>query len=205
MEPTHLGCYFSASYQGALRWLLTRIFHTSHEIPTGRSADMFSALGVRAAKAGCKPALRSRRYEISGLTKMWIENGLLRRPPPKPDRRFSRIRLSSLWLPMDWLRHSTPGLRRSRTSRVGTGPAHLFSRRSTVESASNSRSGSPGHPGAQPCGTTRFLLEWSSNAAHHHIPVPLRSTIIARFFATTRTLTPTGPLAAGRGSLIHAT
>ena len=40
---------------------------------------------------------------------MWIENGLLRRPPPKPDRRFSRIRLSSSWLPMDWLRHSTPG------------------------------------------------------------------------------------------------
>src|SRR3982750_299722 len=44
---------------------------------------------------------------------MWIEDGFLRRPPPKPDGRFSRIRLSSSWLLlMNWLRHSTHGFRR---------------------------------------------------------------------------------------------
>ncbi len=136
---------------------------------------------------------------------MWIENGLLRRPPPKPDRRFSRIRLSSSWLSMDWLRHSTPGLGRSRTSRVGSRPAHLFYRRSTVRSASNSRPGFPAHPGAQPCGTTRTLVGGSPLVAQHHVPVPLRSTVVTRFVATTRTLTPAGPFAASRGSLIHVT
>jgi len=137
---------------------------------------------------------------------MWIENGLLlRRPPPKPDRRFSRIRLSSSWLPMDWLRHSTPGLQRNRTSRAGLRPAHLILRRSTVRSAFHSKPGSPVHPGAQPCGTTRTLAGCNGNGSQHHVPVPLRSTIITRFFATTRTLTPTGLLATGRGSLIHVT
>jgi len=38
---------------------------------------------------------------------MWIEDGWHRRPPPKPDGPFSGIRLSSLWLAMNWLRHST--------------------------------------------------------------------------------------------------
>ena len=136
---------------------------------------------------------------------MWIENGLLRRPPPKPDGRFSRIRLSSSWRWMDWLRHSTQGFRKSRTSRAGSRPAHLVLRRSTVGSASNPKPGSPVHPGAQPCGTTRTLVGWNPNGAQHHVPVPLGSTVITRFFATTRTLTPTGPLATGRGSLIYVT
>jgi len=136
---------------------------------------------------------------------MWIENGLLRRPPPKPDGRFSRIRLSSSWLPMDWLRLATPGLGRSRASRAGLRPAHLVLRRSTVESASNPRPASAMHPGAQPCGTTRTLLGWSSNGSQHHVPALLGSTVVTRFIATTRALTPTGPFATGRGSLIHVT
>jgi hypothetical protein len=140
---------------------------------------------------------------IQGL--MWIENGLPRRPPPKPDGRFSRIRLSSLWLPMNWHRHSTLGCRKSRTSRVGIRPAHLYSRRFTVRSASPFQVRRAGHPGAQPCDITRTLVGWNSNGSQHLIPVPLRSTIITRFAATTRTLTPTGPLAAGPGSLIHVT
>ena len=41
--------------------------------------------------------------------------------------------------------------------------------------------------------------------AQHHVPVPLRSAVVTRFLATTRTLTPTGPFAASRGSLIHVT
>ena len=136
---------------------------------------------------------------------MWIENGLLRRPPPKPDRRFSRIRLSSSWSLMDRLRHSTQGVQKSRTSRAGSRPAHRVLRRSTVRSASNPKPGFPVRPGAQPCGTTQTLLGWNPNGSQHHVPVPLRSTVVTRFFATTRTLTPTGPFATSRGSLIHVT
>ena len=127
--------------------------------------------------------------------------------PPKPDRRISRIRLSSPWLPMNWLRHSTQGVRRSRTSRAGVNPAHpAFAGRSTVKSKSNSRPGVPAHPGGQPYGTTRTLVGWNCDRSRHHVPTPLRSTIITRFFATTRALTPAGPfLAACPGSLIHVT
>ena len=141
-----------------------------------------------------------------GQTKVWIGNGLLRRPPPKPDGRFSRIRLSSLWrIAMNWLRHSTQGFRRSRTSRVGLRPAHLDSRRSIVGSASVARLGLPSRPCAQPRGTTRTLAGWLTDAAQHHIPALLGSTIVTRFFATTRAPTPTGPFATSRGSLIHVT
>ena len=52
--------------------------------------------------------------------------------PPKPDGPISGIRLSSQWPLMDWLRHSTQGVRKSRTSRVDSRPAHLDSRRSTA-------------------------------------------------------------------------
>ena len=134
---------------------------------------------------------------------MWIENGFHRRPPPKPDWRFSRIRLSSSWSPMNWLRHSTQGFRKSRTSRAGSRPAHLDSRRFTAGLGSAPRQGVSLHPCAQPCGTTRTLAGWMADTAQHHVPAPLGSTIITRFFATTRALTPTGPFATGRGSLIQ--
>jgi len=136
---------------------------------------------------------------------MWIGDGLLRRPPPKPDWRFSRIRLSSSWLSMNWLRHSTQGFRKSRTSRAGLRPAHLGSRRFIVGWAAGSKQARPMHPCAQPCGTTRTLAGWNPTAAQHHVPAPLRSTVITRFFATTRALTPAGPFATDRGSLIHVT
>ena len=136
---------------------------------------------------------------------MWIGDGLLRRPPPKPDRRFSRIRLSSSWLPMDGLRHSTPGLRRNRTSRAGFRPAYLFGRQSTARLPTTRPVRRTGHPGAQPLGTTRTLLSRRPVGSRHHVPAPLGSTIITRFFATTRALTPTGPFATSRGSLIHVT
>ena len=136
---------------------------------------------------------------------MWIENGLLRRPPPKPDRRFSRIRLSSSWSLMDWLRHATQGTGRVAPAAQAYRPAHLFHRRSTVKSALNPKPGFPAHPGAKPCGTTRTLLRWSLHGSQHHVPAPLRSTVVTRFFAPTRALTPVGPFAADRGSLIHVT
>jgi len=136
---------------------------------------------------------------------MRIENGLLRRPPPKPDGRFSRIRLSSSWPLMNWLRHSTQGFRKSRTSRAGLRPAHLDSRRFIVGLAAGSKQAVPMRPCEQPCGTTRTLAGWIPAAAQHHVPAPLRSTVITRFFATTGALTPAGPFATGRGSLIHVT
>jgi len=61
------------------------------------------------------------------------------------------------------------------------------------------------HPCEEPCGTTRTLAGWNPTAAQHHVPTPLRSTVITRFFATTRALTPAGPFATDRGSLIHVT
>jgi len=140
-----------------------------------------------------------------GHSTMWIEDGWHRRPPPKPDGPFSGIRLSSLWLAMNWLRHSTQGLRKSRTSRAGLRPAHLDSRRSTIGLKSVSQRGFPRHPCAKPCGTARTLAGRMANRARYHIPAPLRSTVITRFFATTRALTPAGPFATGRGSLIHVT
>ena len=106
---------------------------------------------------------------------------------------------------MNWLRHSTQGFRRSRTSRVGLRPSHLDSRRSIVGSASVARLGLPSRPCAQPRGTTRTLAGWLTDAAQHHIPALLGSTIVTRFFATTRAPTPTGPFATSRGSLIHIT
>ena len=136
---------------------------------------------------------------------MWIENGLLRRPPPKPDRRFSRIRLSGSWLPMDWLRHSPPGLGGVGTSRVGLRPAHLSYRRSTVDKSRTFKPGIPAHPSEQPCGTTRTLVGCWLQICPHHVPTPLCSTVVTRFFALTRALTPTDPLTIGRGSLIHVT
>jgi hypothetical protein len=88
-------------------------------------------------------------------------------------------------------------------SNVEAGPAHLFGRRSTVKTILESKGGFPLHPCAQPCGTTRTLLNWTPSHIPHHVPTPLRSTVVTRFFATTRALTPTDPFATGRGSLIH--
>lgn len=97
------------------------------------------------------------------------------------------------------------GFRKSRTSRAGLRPAPLFRRRSTVRSATNLKPGFPAHPGAQPCGTTRTLVRCGPIGSQHHVPVPLRSAVVTRLSATTRTLTPTSPFAASRGSLIHVT
>jgi len=65
--------------------------------------------------------------------------------------------------------------------------------------------GIPAHPGEQPCGTTRTLVGCWLQICPHHVPTPLCSTVITRFFALTRALTPTDPLTIGRGSLIHVT
>ena len=53
----------------ARRTPLARIFHASHETPTGRSADILSALRVGPPKAGHWPALRPSRCEEFGLAK----------------------------------------------------------------------------------------------------------------------------------------
>ena len=108
--------------------------------------------------------------------------------PPKPDRRFSRIRLSGRWLPMGWLRHSTQGAQKSRTSRAGLRPAHLVHRRPPVRLPFVSQPGAPVRPRAQPCGTTRTFVRGRRDAAQHHIPTSLGSTVVTRFFATTRAL-----------------
>ena len=136
---------------------------------------------------------------------MWIENGLLRRPPPKPDGPISGIRLSSSWH-FDGLAQALDSrFGRSRTSRAGFRPAHLCCRRSTVDKPRAFKPSIPARPGEQPSGTTRTVLSCLLQIWSHHVPTPLRSTVITRFFATTRALTPTGPFTTGRGSLIHVT
>jgi hypothetical protein len=107
---------------------------------------------------------------------------------------------------MNWLRHSTQGFGGVAPAAQAYSPAHPASAgRSTVSSPSYPKPGVPGQPSAQPRGTTRPLVRWGSHVVQHHVPAPLRSTIITRFCATTRALTPTGPFATSRGSLIHVT
>ena len=136
---------------------------------------------------------------------MWIGDGTQPSPPTQTGQAVLPHPAFQFMALMDWLRHSTQGFQMSRTSRAGLRPAHLFHRRSTVRSPLLPKPGLPAQPSAQPCGTTRPLVRWPANFVEHHVPVPLRSTVVTRFPATTRTLTPTGPFAASRGSLIHAT
>ena len=123
--------------------------------------------------------------------------------PPKPDGRISRIRLSGPWLPMGWLRHSSPGVQKPRTSRASSRSAHPFQGGPLVP-VSRLPSESSSHRCAKPCGTTAALLRGGHAGSSHHFPTSLRSTVVTRFSATTDALTPTSPfVAAGRGSLIH--
>ena len=123
--------------------------------------------------------------------------------PPKPDGRISRIRLSGQWLPMGWLRHSSRGVQRQRTSRASSRSAHPFQGGPLVTDSLHP-SESSSHRRAQPCGTTSALLRGVQPGSSHHFPTSLRSTVVTRFLATTDALTPAGPfVAAHRGSLIH--
>ncbi len=136
---------------------------------------------------------------------MWIENGFWPSPSTQTGQAVLPHPAFQFMVLMDWLRHSTPGFGRVAPAAQAPGPAHLFRRRSTVRSPSPPKPGVPVQPSAQPCGTPRPLVRWGSNVVEHPVPVPLRSTVVTRFPATTRTLTPTGPLAPSRGSLIHVT
>jgi len=136
---------------------------------------------------------------------MWIENGLGPSPPTQTGQAVLPHPAFQFMVWMDWLRHSTPGFGRVAPAAQAFRLAHLFRRRSTVGSPRHPRPGSPEQPSAQPCGTTRPLVRWGFHVVQHHVPVPLRSTVVTRFGATTRTLTPTGPFTTGRGSLIHVT
>ena len=107
---------------------------------------------------------------------------------------------------MDWLRLSTQGARKSRTSRTVVADPLTPSGRSIVRFPAQPQPGVPARSGAQPCGTTRTLLREIAARPRHHFPTSLGSTVVTRFPATTDALTPTGPfVAASRGSLIHVT
>ena len=107
---------------------------------------------------------------------------------------------------MDWLRLSTQGVQKSRTSRAVVANPLTPTGRSTVKFPAQPQPGFPARSGAQPCGTTRTLLREIGSRPRHHFPTSLGSTVVTRFPATTDALTPTGPfVAASRGSLIHVT
>ncbi len=94
------------------------------------------------------------------------------------------------------------GLRKGRTSRAGTWPRSPVSQAVHCPFAVASQARGSG-------AAERTALRHSSapceNVVEHPVPVPLRSTVVTRFPATPRTLTPTGPLAPSRGSLTHVT
>jgi hypothetical protein len=76
--------------------------------------------------------------------------------PPKPDGRISRIRLSGPRLPMGWLRHSSQGVQKQRTSRASSRSAHPFQGGPLVTGRLLPSEYSL-HRCAQPCGTTSAL------------------------------------------------
>ncbi len=128
--------------------------------------------------------------------------------PPKPDRRISRIRLSSqwTWFAQDGLAQSQVPGRSEETAqpRRPLDPAHPSGTARPVNSLWPRR-GVPRLRGEQPCGTTSALLGWVTAAFTDHLPTSLRSTVVTRFLATTDALTPAGPfIVADRGSLIYA-
>jgi hypothetical protein len=123
--------------------------------------------------------------------------------PPKPDRQISRIRLSSSWLPMGWLRFRRPGVQRPSTSRASLRSTHPFPD-GPLASDSLSPGDSPSHRRVEPSGTTSALVRGVHSGGDHHVPTSLGSTVVTRFPATTDALTPAGPFVAPhRGSLIH--
>ena len=104
---------------------------------------------------------------------------------------------------MGWLRHSSRGVQRQRTSRASLRSAHPFQGGPLV-TGSLHPSESSSHRRAKPRGTTSALAGGIHSGGHHHFPTSLRSTVVTRFLATTDALTPAGPfVAAHRGSLIH--
>ena len=100
----------------------------------------------------------------------------MNRPPPsKPDRRVSRIRLSSQWVLsregaalrlVPKCDGQTFGIRQVHWARLIPPPAN-------------------------PCGYSRWFVVPSFCPAHFHLPASLRSTVVTRFDATTNALTPT--------------
>ena len=127
--------------------------------------------------------------------------------PPKPDRRISRIRLSSQWtrFTQDRLAQSLVPERSEGTAQPlrPFGPAHPCGTARAVNPLWPRR-GVPPLRGEQPCGTTSALLGWVTIWFTGHLPTSLCSTVVTRFLATTDALTPADPFfVVCRGSLIY--
>ena len=97
-------------------------------------------------------------------------------PPSKPDRRISRIRLSSRWV----LCRGGAALRLVPKS-VG----QTFG----ITQANSTRLIPPP---VSPRGHSRWFAFPSFCPSHFHLPASLCSTVVTRFFATTDALTPAG-------------
>ena len=138
---------------------------------------------------------------------MWIGGGSL--PAPSHPNRTGGSPASGFPVSgpsMDWLRHSTQGVQKSRTSRAVVANPLTPSGRSTARYPNQLQPGLPARSDEQPCGTIRTLVREFGSRPQHHFPTSLGSTVVTRFPATTDALTPTSPfVAASRGSLIHVT
>jgi hypothetical protein len=124
--------------------------------------------------------------------------------PPKPDRRISRIRLSSQRTQDRLAQSQVPGRWEGTAQpRRPFSPAHPYGTARAVNSLWPRR-GVPPLRGAPPFGTTSALFGWVTALFTGHLPTSLRSTVVTRFLATTDALTPAGPwIVAHRGSLIY--
>ena len=90
--------------------------------------------------------------------------------PPKPDRQISRIRLSSSWLPMGWLRLQGRGAQRPPASRASFRFAHPLFTGGPLVSDTLHPSDSPSRRRAKPRGTASDLLRGVHSGGDHHVP-----------------------------------
>ena len=97
-------------------------------------------------------------------------------PPSKPDRRISRIRLSSRWV----------------LCRGGTALRLVPKSVGQTFGITQANSTRLIPPPVSPRGHSRWFAFPSFCPSHFHLPASLCSTVVTRFFATTDALTPAG-------------
>ena len=133
------------------------------------TSDTREPVAIVRRTAGCFPRGRHSPSKDRGR-----DGAVSATPPSKPDRRFSRIRLSSQWV----LRREGAALRL-----VPKRAGQTFG----ITQANCTRLIPPL---ASPRGHSRWFSFPSFFPSHFHLPASLGSTVVTRFSATTDALTP---------------
>ena len=191
---------FTKSSKGAKTYLCLRATR-----PEGHENEGKKLSGGAVALPRHPPRRPSPQQSRGGTAMGGIENGLPRRPHPN---RTGGSPASGF--PVRGSRWTGSGTRLKASGRVAPAaqacaPLTCFTGGPLSSRRSHSRPGFPVHPGAKPCGTTRTLLGWSLHGSQHHVPAPFAPRSLPASSLLREALTPTGPSATGRGSLIHVT